>query len=170
MGIVDGVDDHLGRDVHAADIVQVTVVGLTHDGVDRPLVLVAGLHQRVADDTLQACRYTQRVGQDDGCLDVAQFVHLGHTRQFAESVAHIDGCRHLLAEDVALVRHDSGNAGAHAVTLDEGHMTHRHPRHVGDGIVLSCFENTRGKSPLAQCLVLLCHECQTREHDRHYSQ
>ena len=161
---VDGVDDHLGRDVHAADVVQAPVVGLTHDGVDRAHTLVARLHKRVASDTLDARRHAQRVGQDDGRLDIAEFTHLRHTRQFAETIAHIDGRRHLLAEDVALVRHDGGHARAHAVALDEGHVAHRHPRHVGNGVILPRFKNSRGKSPLAQRLVLLCRE---RNHSQH---
>ena len=158
MRSIDGVDDHLGRDVHAADVVQPAVVGLTHNSVDRALLLVAGLHQRVAHDALDACSHAQRVGQDDGSLDVAEFIHLSHTRQFAEAVAHIDGGRHLLSENVALMRHDGGNARAHAVALDERHMAHRHARHIGNGVITARLKNPGGEAPLPQRPVLLCRE------------
>ena len=141
--------------MHAADVVKPAVIGLAHDRIDRILTLVAGLHQRIADGPLQACRHTQGVGQDDRRLNVAEFTHLRHARQFAIAVAHIDGSRHLLAEDVALMGHDGSDARAHAVALDEGDMAHRHTRHVGDCIILPCREDSRRETPLAQRLVLL---------------
>ena len=168
--VIDGIDDRLRGDVHAADVVQPAVVGLAHNSVDRAHTLVARLHERVASDTLDARRHAQRVGQDDGRLDIAEFTHLRHTRQFAEAVAHVDGRRHLLAKDVTLVRYDGRHARAHAVTLDQGHMTHRHARHIGDRIICSCLKDPRRESPLPQCLVLLCHESCHPEHHCHCNQ
>ena len=116
---------------------------------------MTGLHQRVAHHPLDASRHAQRVGQHHGRLDIAQLAHLSHPRQFAESITHTDGSRHLMAEDIALMRHNRRHTRAHVVALDQGHMAHRHTRHIGDGIIPSRGKNARREPPLTQRLVRL---------------
>ena len=168
MRLADGVDNHLGRDVQAANVVQTAIIGLTHNCIHRADTLVARLHQRITHEALDTCCHAQRVGENDRRLNVTQFTHLRHARQLAKPIAHIDGGGHLMAEDVALVRHNSRDTRTHAIALDKRHMAYRHPWHIGDSVILSCFKNSCRESPFAQRLVLLSHDCRRPQHHTYH--
>ena len=97
--------------MHAADIVQLTVVGLAHHRIDRINVPVAFLAEGVFDDSLYGEAYTKSIGKDDGGLYVTQFLHLGAACQLAKSIADKDGCGDLLPENIAVVGEDGRVGG-----------------------------------------------------------
>ena len=117
------VDRRLGMrlgDRHRLDVVQVAVVALQHDRIDRrglPADLRIG-GDRAADQRIGAGADGEGVGQQDRRLQRAEFVHLHQADALAEAVQHRRGRDRLVAEQVAVVRQDGGDAGAH-VALDQ---------------------------------------------------
>ena len=117
-----------------AYVIEQAVVGLGHDRVDAAGLFVAGqrhhpLQQRICDP-----RRVQGAGQQDGCLDLAQFLDLGRAHQLAVAVPDKDRGGHPLMQHVSVVRKNGGHAGANVRASDQGGMTHAHAGHIGDGV------------------------------------
>ena len=140
----------LARDVQAADVVEAAVVGLADERVDRAHLLVARLRERVAHDRIHRRADAERVGQDDRRLDRAELVDLRRAGELAERVADEHRPGHLVLKDVAAVRHDRGDAGAHAVALDDGRVPDAHARHVGDRVQRARLVHTRRDAQVAR--------------------
>jgi hypothetical protein len=120
--------------MHAADIVQAAIVRLSNYGVYRSYGFVPGLCQRIRDDALHGRPDAQRIGEDYGCLDRAEFVHLGGPGKFAERIPDEHGAADFFLKEVALGGHDGGDAGANAIALDQGDVPNANAGYVGDGI------------------------------------
>lgn len=101
-------------DVPSANVVQRSVVGLSHHPVDRLDVAVLGIRERIVDQRVQTGRHAERVGQHDRGFEVSQFPDLRVTGHFAVTVADADGCRQLVPENIA----GMGNDGRDAVRTE----------------------------------------------------
>ena len=86
-------EDLVAPYVTAPNVVQVAVVRLGDDRVDRTDLLVAGKLEHPLDQRVGDAGDVQGVGQQDRRLDLAKLVDLSRTHQFAEAVAHEYGRR-----------------------------------------------------------------------------
>src|SRR5690606_36300362 len=150
----DGVEHVLPGDVAAADVVEVAVVGFADHRIDRTHVVVPGEGERVVDQRVRRGGHGERVGRHDRGFDVAQLRDLGGAGQLAEAVADVHRGRHLLAEDVARVRHDRGDAGAHVVAANQGLVADGHAGDVGDRVPVPRGQDAERDPVVAQVPVL----------------
>ena len=116
-------------------IIQVAVVGLTHDRVNAPHMPVHRLREGIVKQGIRRRGHTEGIGQDDGRLYVAQLADLAQSGHLAEAVTNEYGRRHLLPEDIAPVRQNGRHAGVHIFSPDDRHLSHPDALHVGDGII-----------------------------------
>ena len=138
-----------GPHVLAANVIQAAVIGLADERVHRSHVLVAGLIERPPDESIHDRADTQRIGQRDRRFDRAELVNLRRSGELAEGVADKHRARHFVLEDVALMRHDDGHAGANAVTLVERQVTDGDAGDVGDRVLRSGLEHAGRQSEVA---------------------
>ncbi len=126
---------HFGRsDARGPDRVQIGVVRLPDDGVDRAHALAGRVLEGPADEPVRGAADRQRVRQDDGSLDRPQLLDLRDARQLPESVGHVERSRHLLGEDVACMRPDGRDPGPDRIALDQGDLADRDAGHIGDRV------------------------------------
>ena len=95
MGIIERRHYIFGCDMLAAYIVEVAIIRLANHSIDGNDGLITGLIQGVANESVQSCAHAQRIGQDDGSFQRAEFPDLGAAGQFAEAVADVDTGRYL---------------------------------------------------------------------------
>ena len=126
--------DVLARHVQPANVVERAVVGLADERIHGSHALVAGLHERPADDRVDRGAYRERVRQNDGRFDRAEFLDLSRPGELAEGVPDKDGAGHLLLEQIAAMREDGGHAGANVVAFDNGGLPDAHAGDVGNRI------------------------------------
>ena len=129
-------------DVPSANVVQRSVVGLSHHPVDRLDVAVLGIRERIVDQRVQTGRHAERVGQHDRGFDVSQFPDLRVTGHFAVTVADADGCRQLVPENIAGMGNDGRDARAYRVAFDQRGVADPDALHVRDRVERSGSENT----------------------------
>lgn len=118
----------------AANVVQPAVVGFPHHRIDGANLLIAGqrefpIHQRggrIPD--------AQRVGKNDGRLDLAELVHLRRSDKLPEGVLDIDGCGDLVLKHVSRMRKNHGDAGADIVAVNDAYLADFNPVHVGNRV------------------------------------
>src|SRR6266545_1596726 len=117
-----------------ADGVEIAVIRLGHDGVGRPNVLVPRQAEEPGEHRVGGAGDAQRAGQHDGRLELPQLVHLGRSRQLAESIPDDDRGRHLVAKRIPTVREDRGDAGVDRVAAGDRGVADAHPRDIGDRV------------------------------------
>jgi hypothetical protein len=72
--------------------------------------------------------------QQDGSFDLAQFIYLRGSGEFAEAIRDDYRAGNLLAKEITVMRQDGRNPGSHSVTLHEGRMTDAHACNIRNGI------------------------------------
>ena len=92
----------------------------------------------------------QRIGEDDGCFELAEFLDLGRAGKLAEAVIDGEGGGHLVLKQVAAVRQDRGCAGADRLAFDDGRMADGHAFDIGDGVERAGFEMAGPETDIAQ--------------------
>jgi hypothetical protein len=145
----EGFEEMLLAQGSFANVVEVAIVGLTHDRVDGAHRLVAGPGQGVVGQGRGCFPNVQGVGQQERGFELPEFVYLGRADQFAEAVAHHDGGRDFLLEEVAAVGEDGGGAGADVVSFNQGDVAHTHAGDIGDGVQGAGGEDARGDAQFA---------------------
>src|SRR5262249_10608198 len=141
FGGLDCGEDLVAPDVTASDVVQVTVVSLGDNRVDRTDLLVAGQLQHPFDQRIGDAGDVQRVGQQDRRLDLAKLVDLSRTHQFAEAVADINSRRNFLLKHVAQMRQDRRHARSYIVASDQCGVAYADSGDVGDRVVFTSGQN-----------------------------
>jgi len=141
LSLLDGEEDIEGPDCTGPDVIQVAIVGLTNNRVDRTNVLISRLAQGPIHYRLHRRTHAQRIGQHDRRLEVAQLLHLQEARRLAESVGGKDRRRHLPLKNIAAVGHDRGDTGADPLALDQGAMAHPDALDIGDRVERSRMED-----------------------------
>jgi hypothetical protein len=134
LGGLNGGEHVLSRDVPSSDVVQVAVVRFANQRVDRLHILVSRQGQHVVDQRICHTWHAQGRCEQDRGLDLAEFIHLGRTRQLAEGVAYEDRARNLFAEQIAGMRPDGGDTRAHVVATDDGRVPDFDAGNIGDRI------------------------------------
>jgi hypothetical protein len=114
------------------DVVEVAIVGLRHQGVDRPDRFITGQVQHVVDQRIRHPGNAEGGSEQYRGFGLSQLVHLRRAHQLAETVADEDCSRHLVLEQVASVRQDSGDAGADLLVADQGDVPHGDTRDISD--------------------------------------
>ena len=110
---------------------------------------ISGLaSHRPADQRVGAGRHREGVGQQDRRLQLAEFLDLHQPDALAEAVQHLGGGDRLVAENVAVMRQDGGDAGAHVAFQHRG-VTDRDPRHVGDRVARAGRQGAAGQAKVA---------------------
>lgn len=71
------------------------------------------------------------------------------TTSFPKAVADLDGGRDFVAKEIAGMRQDGGDTGAHVLVLDQGDMSHPDAAHVRDGIERAGLVDPRRKAKIA---------------------
>ena len=154
----------------AADVIELAVVGFADDGIDAADVFIALLVERIGDDPFDALGHGKGVGQHDRRLDGTQFADLRHAGEFAETVAHIHGGGALAAEEIAFVRHDGRDAGTDVVAFDDRDLADFHAGHVGNGVIGSGLEDSRGDAEISDAAPLgrlgECRDTKGQQHER----
>ena len=69
--------------------------------------------------------------------------------ELSERVSHKDRASDLFLENVSVVRHDRGDAGANAIAVDQRRVTDLHAGHIGDRIQRAGLEHTGRDAYLA---------------------
>jgi hypothetical protein len=90
-----------------------------------------------------------------GGLDLAELVHLRRAHELAEAVADEDGPRHLLLKEVAAVRHDGRDAGAHVFAANQSRVADSHAFNVCDGVESSGRQHADDEADVARARSLL---------------
>ena len=137
---------------HGLDVIQVAVVALEHQRIDRGQLAAnggIGCHGG-ADLRVGHGAHAEGVGQRDGRFQHAQLLHLHQPRALAEAVEHGGGCGRLVQERVAGVRAHHGHAGLRCA-IGQRDMAHGDVADVADGI-----QGPAGKSPMRECPTLGC--------------
>jgi len=132
--VLDGGEPFLRRDVAAANIAQVSVIGFADDWVDGQHFLIAPQCQHVADQRVRHSRHGCGGGQRDGRFDVAHFLYLRGARQLSETIAHEHRARHFLAIEIAEMWQKSGHAGADVLAANNGRLADFRTGNIGDRI------------------------------------
>ena len=127
-------EDIVGADGTAAYVVEGAVVGFGDDGIDAADVFVAGEGEHPGGEGVGDAPDVEGGREEDGCFDFAEFVDLGGADELAEAVGGEDGGGDFLAEEVAVVGEDGGDAGADAVVATEGGVADADAGDVGDGV------------------------------------
>ncbi len=123
------------RHRHALDVVQIAVVALEDQRIDRGQASAAF---GIRADALPDLRgrhggHRERVGQRNRCFQHAELFDLQQPGAFSEAVEHRDAGRHALQERIAAVRPQHGDAGVDVALVERG-MSHGDTRHIGDRI------------------------------------
>src|SRR6266545_2144473 len=122
------------RDWPRANVVQEAVVRLTHYGICRPDVLVAGKAQQPGQHRIGRARHTQRAGQHDRRFQLAELIHLRRPCELSKSVPDHDCGRNLLAERIATVWQNRGDPRVDRVTARNRRVADANAGDVGDGV------------------------------------
>ena len=106
-------DEHISfRQMHPANIVQLTVIALRHHtvhGAGRHANILV-LFQHVFGQSVQRSSRAERIGHQNRRFDIAEFLDLNQSGTFAESVDYGNGCRNLFAEEIPRMREDRCHA------------------------------------------------------------
>ena len=140
----------VGRHVASADVVELSVVGLSDHGIDAADIFITLHVQGVTQYALDALSHGKGIRQHDRRLDIAQFPYLRHTGQLAETVADIHSCRAFHAEDIAFMGHDGRHAGTDIIAFNERYLPDADTRYVGDGIVGSGVKDPGFNAEIAE--------------------
>jgi len=92
---------------------------------------------------------TERVGQNDGSFDLAEFVDLRGTDEFAEGVVGEHGAGDFVLKEIAGMRADGGNAGADVVALHQSDLADEDTGDVRDGVFRAGLVEAEGKAEIA---------------------
>ncbi len=130
------------RHVATTDVVQVTIVGLADDSVDRDDTGIAVLRERPFHGAGDALCDRKGIGEDDGSFDLAQFRHLRRAGEFSEPVADSEPCWNFVLEQVAGVRKNGGHPGAHCIAVVQGDMANGDTSDVGDRVERTRAQHT----------------------------
>lgn len=131
----EGGADVLGLDVAATDVVKEAVVGFADDGIDAADIFIAGEGEHVVGKGSGGVPDGEGVGEKDGSFECAEFIELCGPDEFAKGVEDVDGGGNFFLIEIAGVRKDGSDAGADAVTGDDGGVSDADAGDVGDGIV-----------------------------------
>ena len=148
-GGTDGRDHVFLRHRPAADVVERAVIGFAHQRVDAEDLLIARLGEGPLHRAGDALRHAQRIGQDDGCLQIAQLLDLRAAGELAEGIRDVDTGRDLLLEEIAAVRQDRGHARAEISALMERHVPDHDACHIRDRVERSGRQDARDNSQVA---------------------
>ncbi len=164
-----------------SDVVEVAVIRLTDDRVDRAYLLIPRQPEHPVDQGVGDSRDVERVGQQDWCLDLAQLIDLRRAHQLAKAIANDDRPRHLLAKKIAGMRQDRRHSRPDRVATDDRRLPDLHPGNVGDRIQSPCAKHTNPQADLSRPRPLLspglrfhcllcqhCHHhyCRNRQHQQ----
>jgi hypothetical protein len=111
--------------VPASDVVQPAVVRLADDRIDRFDAFVLREAEDVVENGIGCRGYAQRVGEDDGRFEVAQFLDLCRAHELPETVGDVNGGRDFFLKDVAVVRQDGRDARSDILAFDESQVVLR---------------------------------------------
>jgi hypothetical protein len=140
--LLDGEKNIEWSDRTGPDVVEVSVIRLADDRVDRSHLLVAGLSKRPVDHRLHHRSHAQGVGEDDRRFQIPQLLHLQQAGRLAEGIRREDRRRHFRLKDIAVVGHDRGHAGADALTLDQRPVAHPDANDIGDCVERSGLKHS----------------------------
>ena len=132
--VLDGGEHVVGRDVAAAYVAQVSVIGFADNRIDREHLLVARQGQHIADQSVGHARHACGRRQKDGRFDVAHFLYLRGANQLSETIAYENRAGHFLAIEVAGVWQNGRHTGADVVAANDGLLPDFDTGNIGDRI------------------------------------
>ncbi len=165
LRIANRIQDVLGLDVQAANVVQPAIVGLPDDSVYRLHTLVARLSEGVAHDSIDGDTDGERIGEHDWGFDRAELGNLRRTGELAKRVADEDGAGDLLVEHVPVVRHDGRHSGPHGVAFDDRGVADPYAGDVRDGVERAGRQHARDDAEIARARPLLRRHAETDGRD-----
>jgi hypothetical protein len=121
-------------DMLATDVIELSVVGFSYEGVYGTDLFVACLGHGPRNDGFDGGAHAEGVGEDDGGFDGAEFLDLRGAGEFAEGVADEYGARNFLLEEIAGMRENSCHTGAYIGAFDNRCMADANAGDVGDGV------------------------------------
>jgi hypothetical protein len=146
--------------VATADIVQVAVVALGDDRVDRRGGDADGRvpFDRPADQCVGHLTDAQRIRQQDRALQLPQFGDLHQADRLAIAVEDLGSGGDFAREEIVAVRQDGGHAGANRAdpahqrsrTAPDGGVTDQHARHIGDRVGRAGRQHPRHDAEIAR--------------------
>src|SRR5262245_20918633 len=92
---------------------------------------------------------TERVGENYGSFDLAEFVDLRGADELAESVVGENGAGDFFLKKIAGMRADSSDAGADVVVFDESDLPDENAGDVGDGVFGTRVVEAEGEAEIA---------------------
>jgi hypothetical protein len=167
--VLNGEENVLAADAPRAAVVQITVIGFSHDWIDGTGLLVPRQREHVIEQKIGGARNAQRGSQKNRRLDFSQLLHLGGAHQFAEAIPDPDCARDLFAKQISAVRHDGGNSGANILSLNDGFVSHQNAGDVRDRVQRPCRENSHLESQLTRARTFLFGSARARYPDKHES-
>ena len=127
----------LHAQVAPPDVVEVAIVGFTHQGIHGLGFFVAGLVQSVFDEGIHGSGYVQGIGEGNGGFEVAQLLYLRATRQLAKPIGNKDGGGDFVLEKVVSVWYNYGDSGAGVLTFTQGVVADLDIADVSNGVVVA---------------------------------
>ena len=85
------------------NVIQVSIVGFTHQRVNRLHIFVAGKRQHVINQRVGDARHIQRRREHDRCFNLSEFVYLCRAGELSERISKEHRTRNLFAKQISAV-------------------------------------------------------------------